>query len=132
MKAIATATLGLLLALTLSACSGVAAQTGPTPIGKVSTIEQVRDAFIAAGGVCNWKQDDRVDDATASGTCSDQTVIMLFANPDDKAMVANRLSEVLAGVGTHLLVGDNWIINSPEAVKMQKEIGGKVVEHAGS
>jgi len=122
------AMLGLLLSAGFLAtgCASSEPDTAPTHLGKVSTIEEVRDAFIAAGGVCNWNQNDVVLDATASGTCSDQTVIMLFADPADKTAVVARLGSLIS-TDLHLLVGENWIINSKEAVELADKIGGKVV-----
>lgn len=115
----------LLLIVPLVSC---VAQGG---LGKVSTIDEVVDAFTAAGGVCNWKQDDVVDEAVASGNCSDAAVISIYANSDDRdqSIENNRAIFELLGaeVELNLLVGENWIINSPEAESMQSALGGEWV-----
>lgn len=124
---LSVASTALLLALT--GCTGApAADPTPTPteLGKVSTIEQVRDAYIDAGGVCNWEQTDVVTAATASGTCSSSTVIMLFTDRTEReTVVANLRAFKMDDRDLTLLVGENWIINSPEAEDMQSELGGE-------
>ena len=130
---IVVASLTLCATALLTSCSaGSSVTSTPTPttqpIGKASTIDEVRDAFIAAGGVCNWTQDDRVTVATASGVCSDSTVIMLLDDRSDREkMVSNLQSLKLADRDLTLLVGENWVINSPSAEDMQAELGGEWV-----
>lgn len=121
------------LGLTLTGCSAASsAESTPTPtvapLGKVTSIDTVRDAFMDAGGVCNWKQTDKVTVATASGECSKDTVIMLFTDREDRETVVTNLQSLrLDGHELTLLVGENWIINSPEAEAMQDELGGEWV-----
>lgn len=120
------------LALLISGCSAAAPQAAPTPtsiaIGKASTIEDVRDAFIDAGGVCNWEQTDVVKAATASGECSSHTVIMLFSDRSERETVVSNLQQFKLEGGLTLLVGENWVINSPEAEDMQSQLGGEWVD----
>ncbi|MGA6128854.1 MULTISPECIES: hypothetical protein [unclassified Microbacterium] len=119
-----------LLIGTTAGCSAQSAQPQETEqqeLGRISTIDELKDAFIDAGGVCNWKQTDVVTDATASGECSDQTVLMLFANTDEKDELVSFLSEGTISEPT-LLVGENWVINSPEAEAMQETLGGDWID----
>lgn len=126
---LSVAAAALLLALT-GCTSAPAADPTPTSaeLGKVSTVEEVRDAFIDAGGVCNWKQTDRVTVATASGECSSKTVIMLFDDRSDRETVVSNLQALkLDDSELTLLVGENWVINSPDAETMASTLGGEWV-----
>ncbi|MDT3331387.1 hypothetical protein Q9S78_11980 [Microbacterium sp. KSW-18] len=128
MKKIATT--AVMVALLIGSATGCTAQTPEpeqTQLGRISTIDELKDAFIDAGGVCNWKQTDVVTDATASGECSDQTVLMLFADMDEKEELVSFLSEGSISEPT-ILVGENWVINSPEAEDMQGALGGEWVD----
>src|SRR3546814_20057911 len=84
------------LTLIIAGCSVGTSESTPRPtaaaIGKASTIEEVRDAFIEAGGVCNWEQTDVVKAATASGTCSSKTFIMLFTDRSEREPEIGRAS----------------------------------------
>jgi len=117
--------------LLLAGCAAEPEST-PTPtsvaLGRASTIEQVRDAFIHAGGVCNWEQTDQVIAATASGECSDSTVIMLFDDRADRETVVSGMQSLrMEDRRLTLLVGENWVINSAEAEDMQTNLGGEWV-----
>lgn len=122
------------LTLSLVACSGSPStpdpETAPPGLGKVSTIEQLRDAFIDAGGVCNWAQDDGVVDSTASGTCSSTTVLSIYTTTEKRDAVVDRVTSLngMIDQASTLLVGENWIINSPEAESMQETLGGEWFE----
>lgn len=133
-KKLAALTVAVLLSLSAAGCAATETESPtPTPsptatgLGKVSTIDELRDAFIAEGGVCNWNQTDVVRDATASGDCSDQTVLSIYADVADRDLVVDRLVSFGLDELT-LLVGDNWIINSPEAESMQPALGGEWID----
>jgi hypothetical protein len=124
--------LGFALVVALAGCSAPGATATPTPttqaLGKVSAIDEVRDAFIEAGGVCNWEQTDQVTAATASGECSSKTVIMLFDDRAERETVVTNLQTLkMTDSDLTLLVGENWVINSPDAEAMQDELGGEWV-----
>jgi PBP1b-binding outer membrane lipoprotein LpoB len=134
MKRVAKVASTIGLAILLSGCAvsapGASATPAATPttepLGRVSIIDEVRDAFIDQGGVCNWDHSDHVTAATASGKCSDQSVIMLFADQEDRDSVVGTLQSFkLEDSDLTLLVGENWIINSPEAEEMQATLGGE-------
>lgn len=103
---------------------------GSTELGKVSTIDEVVEAFVEAGGVCNWKQTDEVRLAVASGTCSDSTVISIYENTDKRTKALNAQRDIVLlfepenSTPLAALAGENWVINSPEAESMQEALGG--------
>lgn len=118
------------IALAVTGCSTSSPpESSPTaaPLGKVSTIEDLRDAYIEAGGVCNWDQTDVVTGAVASGNCSDKSVLMLFADSADRTAAVARMGS-MTEFEKHLLVGENWIINAPDVADVQEKLGGKVVD----
>lgn len=115
----------------LVACSP--AQTSPTPtptqtmaaLGKVTTIDQLVKAYVAAGGVCNWKQDDVVRGAVASGTCSKAATLSIYTSSADRDKVVSNMRTL--PIESTLLVGENWIINAADAPGMKDKLGGEAI-----
>lgn len=112
--------------LAIAGCSAPAPEPEETSagVGKITTIDQLVDAAIDAGMVCNWEQTDVVSDAVASGACSDDTSLMMFG---DSAATQNRADELAGLVKSPLLVGENWIINSSVGADLQPKLGGELV-----
>lgn len=114
---------------TPSEASG-SAPKGPQTYG---TVAQLKDAAVAAGYACpNWTQDDVVDLAAESGTCSDADVFSTYASEGDlQAQLATdrELDDAMADYGLEsdpALVGPNWIITGPDAPDLAEALGGTV------
>ena len=122
------------LALMLTGCAAYAPSStqhsttppAPTPAATYSTVTALRDAFVAAGGDCDeWVEGDMVTLAAQSGDCSTSTVLSIYISEADKSTVVANLKAF--GSGVHLLVGENWIINTPDPASYLKGMGGTVV-----
>jgi hypothetical protein len=63
-----------------------------------------------------------------SGECEDQAVLSIYSTQSDVHTVVTTLKELSARIGgVTLLVGKNWIINTPHPAKWHKLLGGTVV-----
>jgi hypothetical protein len=146
----AACTLAALAAIGLSACAPASAASDgaaptsaapsetvtPTPIPTPSTnlsytsLTELRDATVMAGYACpNWDQDDEVDNASESGSCTDSDVFTLYdTDADLRAQVQTyrNLAEEWPDSETKILVGPNWILSLPvEAFdNLQLNLGG--------
>lgn len=133
-----------LIAIPLLLLAGCAAATEPpTPTktadappadgGTFGSIDNLVDAFVAAGGDCaGWNQTNVITLAAESGDCDDNTVLSTYASQADKdEVIANHkaLMEMIGG-GT-LLVGGNWILNDKNAGDYQEKLGGTIVDTTG-
>jgi len=101
--------------------------TSPTqaPRATFGTVTELRDALVAAGYPCPaWEQTDVVSAAAQSGSCSDADVLSVYVGTEGRDVVVATLKEL---GGASLLVGDNWILNSPDAPALQAKMGGVVV-----
>ena len=113
--------------LLLAGCtqgSSIPQKTGePTSYG---TVEELRDAFVVAGGTCdNWETIDPGDYDAVAGRCSDSVVIAVYNKPAELEDAIKRATEL--AVGTHLLVGENWMINIENPQDFVDELGGRTV-----
>lgn len=98
-----------------------------TVIGYAGGVVAVRDAYRAAGGDCDeWVQTNQVTNAIASGTCDDDAVLMVFVSETERDDTINGL-RLIAQDGVHLIVGENWLINTPDAVRLAVKLGGTSV-----
>lgn len=101
------------------------------------TLAELRDTATAAGYECDWVQEDEVDLAAESGTCSGSDVFMLFSTEssrDGQVETYRRLAEML-GTGSVDLVGPNWIIHHEDAAVLemiQGATGGIIQKIKGS
>lgn len=98
------------------------------------------EAAVAAGYSCpSWQQDNVVTLAAESGRCSDTDVFTTYLSMEAVQEMAQgmkesdlAMQETVEEMGgeplptTTLLVGPNWIINSPDAAELQPELGGSV------
>jgi hypothetical protein len=145
-----TLSLGVAIAaVLLSACTGgspsgpattlesAESSASPSPTSsanqKYETLLGLRDAAVAAGYPCPfWQQDNKVDNSSASGTCSDSDVFSIYAN--DVALQAqiaqsktNAKTLTDAGLSADpTLVGPNWMINMPAKYlgQLHAKLGG--------
>lgn len=147
-KGIACAVL-LAGAIALSGCGSSTAATAPaatsatatsTPTvtappadgGTFSTVAALKAAYVKAGGACpEFSQTNRVTLAAESADCSKDTVLSTYVSSSDISQLIQNVKKLNAEVkstgGNSWLVGENWVINSPAAAKMQEKLGGKVV-----
>ncbi len=108
------------------ALSGCAQNTHAYP-DTYRSVEELRDAFVQAGGDCpNWEQSNQVKLAAESGTCSSTNVLSIYTSSASKDEVIATLKS-LGMEGLSLLAGDNWIINDPEVKNLDTAIGGVLV-----
>ncbi len=151
-----------LLAVTLCGCAGTDASPGtaappaptedsaaptptptqiatptPTPAGSAastySTIDELREAVAETGYDCDeWRQDDQVTNAVASGWCGSPGSLGLstYASPAERdAVVALSHSSIEPG---SFLVGPNWLITFSEGEDvnvlgtLQPTLGGEI------
>lgn len=146
-KSIAFATL-VAAALALSGCGssmasapvGATSTSASTPTvttppvsgGTYSTVVALKNAYVKAGGECpDFVQTNRVTLAAESAECSTNSVISTYVSSSDISQLIQNVKKLNAEVkttgGNSWLVGENWVINSPTAAKMQEKLGGKVV-----
>lgn len=114
----------------LAGCSSPAPEPTPTkPAGPVEygAVEDLRAAFVDAGGVCNdWKQQNQVTVAAQSGQCGGETVLSTFTTTADRDKMVATIKAISPDSLT-LLVGPNWVINSSQVDKVYKTLGGTLV-----
>jgi hypothetical protein len=100
------------------------------PIQGFSDIDDLRLAFEEAGGSCSsWVQDNAVTGALQSGNCDSETVLMFFGSKEDASDRALDLKKTTKDFGftPHLLLGENWLINSPQVDLVEPELGGVLI-----
>lgn len=129
----------LALALSLSGCDAAsldAPDETASPAaaqGVFSDIDELRDAYVAAGGDCDdWEQTDRVRAAAASGDCSTNAVLMTFDSSSAAKSTADALlGMVAAGEERTLLMGADWLINAPDVRDVADSVGGEILSATG-
>ncbi|MFC0678320.1 hypothetical protein ACFFGH_10760 [Lysobacter korlensis] len=120
-----------LLAGCSSPSAAPVAQATPTqeaPAGPVEygSVEELRDAYVDAGGSCDaWVQENRVTLAAESGDCNDSTVLMTFISESNRDELVATQKEM--GFEVSLLVGPNWIVNADDIETVQETLGGTLV-----
>ncbi len=119
--------IGALIVILLLA--GCAAATPAADGGSYGSVEDLRDAYVAAGGDCDgWSQDNQVTLAAESGVCDSNTVLSTYTSQDAKEEIVATVKAVGDVIGGYsLLVGVNWIINSPDAKDAREVLGGTLV-----
>lgn len=111
----------------LSACSQVAPELEPEAATYPETfrsVEELRDAFVEAGGECpSWEQSNHIPAAAESGTCSDSNVLSIYTSKDSTEAAFDNY-KTIAQPGASLLVGENWIINDEVVKDLDPALGG--------
>jgi hypothetical protein len=99
-----------------------------------SSIEELRDAFVSAGGQCwEWKKYDPVKDriTTHKGTaeCDKNTVLVLFSDGVSSQNEGLDFASQMRSLNfeVNVLVGANWMINSDQAAKVYPQMGGTLI-----
>ncbi|MFC7847081.1 hypothetical protein ACFUTU_01245 [Arthrobacter sp. NPDC057388] len=109
-----------------------ATPTPPADGGSFSTLAELQEAYVAAGGDCgNLDQANNVKLAAESGNCNDQTVISTYISTADVSQVIQNVKALNEEIDFQSddvwLTGQNWIINGPDAADMQEKLGGRLV-----
>lgn len=99
-----------------------------------STVIELRDAAIAVGYACpRWQQDNVVQFAAESGSCTDDDVFATYATEAQRgeavstAKEANQMLKENNIAATPSVFGSNWSISTSRASELAKKLGGTVV-----
>lgn len=115
-------------AIALAGCAGPG-EPAPEITGTPSTysgVEELRDAFVAAGGECpDWAPIETGDYDADAGRCDDRTVIAVYRDPAQLAEAIERATALMTE--THLLAGPDWLINTPDPHHYVEALGGTVI-----
>lgn len=127
------------IAFALSACSVQSDTTKNTNTGEseqqavlpgsteYAHVEDLKDALVAEGFPCpEWEQSDVVSFAATSGSCDDTSVLSVFLSDSAKEEVIQN-QKALNDLGGHLVVGKNWILNTPDAEAWAEKLGAMPV-----
>jgi hypothetical protein len=116
-------------AAALTGCTGGGASAVPDATGdatEYASATELRDAFIAAGGTCDqWEPLDPGDYDADAGRCSDTVVIAVYSEPAELDAAVERAQNL--AVQTHLLVGENWMLNIENPQDYVDALGGTTV-----
>ena len=99
-----------------------------------SSIEDLRDAFVKAGGQCwEWKKNNprksNFKSQKGNATCDSKTFLVLFSDGVSSKDEALGFANTLRGMNfeVSLLVGKNWMINSDQVTKVSAQLGGTLI-----
>ncbi len=131
--------LGLVVA-GLAACSGGQIVPSPEPASSpgvgttYETLDDLRDAFVAAGGACEHWTLVPVPPAEGMdvGSCDDDAALVLLRGPDETRLHVSELKEgsEMSGFGGEFLFGPNWIVNARECAGLAPAMGGTVATYS--
>jgi hypothetical protein len=113
--------------------------TSPTPTAAgqrtYSDIDALHEAFVAAGGTCKDFFKPQLKNALpkAMGKCGTEsgaaTMYLLWDSADrDQLVETVQATSPVAKLPVNLVVGDWWVLDSPDAAKVAKALGGKLVD----
>lgn len=90
------------------------------------SVEDLRDAFVAAGGDCpEWEQTNQIKAAAESGTCSSSNVLSIYSSDATRDGAVEILKAISDNI--NLLVGENWVINDDSVQDLDPALGGTLV-----
>ena len=119
--------LAIVVLASASACGGSSDGDGKPADGRFKSVEDLRSAFVDAGGSCDqWDQNDRIDAAEESGDCDDSTVLSTYPDRASAQSAADDLMEATP-ILDEVLIGDNWIVNTDQNLRSLKEEMGGVI-----
>lgn len=105
---------------------------GPANGGTYAEVSGLRDAAVDAGLDCQaWELTSNPTSdliGSGSGSCSSSAMLTIYEEgipPQGMESVVDSLQE--AGAGYSFLVGENWVIISPDAEDLQDHLGGKLI-----
>jgi hypothetical protein len=96
---------------------------------RYNTLNELRDAAVASGFECSGWTTTPAPNGWQRGDCSD-SVLALFPDKDvrdDAVDALQRMHDIAKTDAYPVLVGENWLINSPQAPDLQDAMGGDVV-----
>ncbi|MGO1544853.1 MAG: hypothetical protein ACTHXA_11025 [Gulosibacter sp.] len=116
--------------LALTGCAGGGdGDPAPSITGEATSydsLEGLRDLYVEAGGDCpEWEEIDPGEYDAQAGRCSDQVVIAIYNDTTQIDEVVDRALDLM--MPTHMIVGENWIINTPDPDQYVAALGGMVV-----
>jgi hypothetical protein len=120
----------------LSGCSSLSSAEVDNAIQETPELQQVENlnelrlAFEDAGGSCDqWEQTNAVIGSSESATCDGQTVLSVYSTSSLAIEAASSLRDLTIqfGLTPSLLLGDNWLINSPDVQLVRETIGGTLI-----
>lgn len=109
----------------------------PTAAGQrtYSDIDALHEAFVAAGGTCAdfFKPQFKNALPKASGKCGTESgaaMMYLFWDSEDRDQYveSNQAMSKVSKLPVHMAVGDWWVLDSPDAAKVAKALGGKLID----
>ena len=126
--------LSILLATMMIACSNnTESQTEEKDSSRFKSLEDFKKAFENAGGQCwGWNVEPLskgFSQLLARGNCDDKTVLLLYTDGYDVKSYALEFRKTTLSLGfkVSLLVGENWMINSDQATKVHRKLGGTLI-----
>ncbi len=108
--------------------TSAAAPTGNK--GSFEKVEELRDAYVAAGGSCpTWVLSNVVETAIESGDCSDSSVLSIYSSTSEASDAAETIRDLndQAGMDSTLLLGENWIIIAEDVATVEPVLGGILI-----
>jgi hypothetical protein len=117
----------LAFALLLSGCHSA------TPV----ELDDLRERFIAAGGICSGWSAVSERGTLAAGTCAEGAVLMVFANTEGRADFIKNEIETNPGIRgrTHIILSaDTWLVLDTLAsvVRVMPSLGGMISGRNGA
>ena len=125
--------LGAILLLTGCTASNTATIEKPKD-NKISSLEELKQAFTNAGGQCwDWMVDNSVPLAKfhwiGKGDCDSRTVLIVYedgVNVMEEALLIRKTNKSL-GFTTSYLIGDNWTVSSDQVEIVYPKMGGTLM-----
>lgn len=141
--AVSAAGLGCLA--TLTGCSSGGS------LGTAGSADELREAFIAAGGSCDTPEDALAEVAPGPGdlkaltqtwelaepplawvSCGHGAKFVLFPSSAGANSYAGGLGQLATAFGEDILTGDNWVVTGKDLKKIQESMGGILKAGNGS
>lgn len=106
--------------------------TGVTPDASYGSVTDLRDALIELGYPCpNWKQTDKLTNASSSGSCSSDDVFSVYLDAADLKRQITTLRSIGGfdekNFGAPMLAGPNWLLNVDDADQYREALGGIII-----
>lgn len=125
---------GIAVAVALAGCVGTApaatrTPTTPPSLGVIGSVDDLVTAYVGTGRACDWEPVANPKFAAELGSCSSDTTLAYYISRSDMQDTIATLREISTDttVDLHLLVGPNWIINSPAAAALSLVLGGTLI-----
>ncbi|GAB2742344.1 hypothetical protein [Sinomonas soli] len=106
----------------------------PQDGGSYASLAALKDAYIKAGDTCETLTPTNVKRTAESGRCGQVWLETYVSHADAAATVQDwkdTFSRPDSPQETPMLVGQNWIIQAPDAAQLQTKLGGQLVKIGG-